>query len=51
MTNLNETRINTMAARMVAFAISGRKVSKAEKVALMVQALVEAERIVSKEAA
>ncbi len=49
MTNANEARVNKMAATMAAFAISGRKVSKVEKTALMVQALAEAEKLVAKQ--
>ena len=48
MTNI-ENRIDRMAATMVAFAIKGKKVSKAEKVALMVQAMAEAEKLVKKQ--
>jgi hypothetical protein len=47
----NETRIIKMAAHMVAFAIKGRKVTKAEKAELMKVALSHAEGIVAKHGA
>ena len=48
MTNTNTAQIDRMAAQMVAFAIKGRKVSKAEKIALMVEAMEYAEKLVAK---
>lgn len=47
----NEARIQAMAVQMVAFAIRGRKASKAEKVELMTWALGAAETIIAKQAA
>jgi hypothetical protein len=47
----NEARIIKMAAHMVAFAIKGRKVTKAEKAELMKLALSHAEGIVAKHGA
>lgn len=47
----NEAQIQKMAVQMVAFAIKGRKVSKAEKFDLMTWALGAAEAIVAKQVA
>lgn len=44
-----ESRIQTMAAKMVQFSIAGKKVSKAEKVKLMVEALDYAAALVAKQ--
>jgi hypothetical protein len=44
-----QDRIATMAAKMVAFSIKGRKVTAAEKVALMGEALDYATALVAKQ--